>query len=161
LTVALCSLAGCAGTGGAKAQPPEVREAGAEQLIGTEWVLESILIDGRDGGFTRKELEDLDMADAYTLSFGQDRISGKGAPNRYHSPCQTGEGRALRIAPVASTLMASFREPAGLKEGDYFQYLAGVSRWDLEDGRLCLSAQIEPGTVTRLYYRRAAPEAGE
>ena len=132
-----------------------------EQLFDAEWVLEAILIDGKAGGFTRKELEDLEMADAYTLRFGQDRISGKGAPNRYQSPCQTGENQELRISPIASTLMASFREPSGLKERDYFQYLEGVRRWDLEDGRLCLSAQVPPGLSVQLYYRRAGPEGGE
>jgi heat shock protein HslJ len=108
--------------------------------------------------FSRKELEALDMADAYTLRFnaGDGRISGKGAPNRYFAP-YTQEGRELSIERVGGTLMASFKEPESLKEGEFFQYLAQTKTWDAVKNRLHLITLNDQGEETTLIFEAEEP----
>jgi len=106
---------------------------------GKEWILSEV----RDGGKTtlmdRKALEADNMGGVYTISFQEGRLSGMGAPNRYFAPYTSGANRTLTIGNVASTLMLAFREPDGLKENEYFNYLSSITRWDLTEGKLELS----------------------
>lgn len=76
-----------------------------------------------------------------TLHFdGDGMLSGKAACNRYRARFEvTGEG--LRIEPAAATKMAC-AEALMEAERHFFHRLAGVRRFDLEDGELTLIADL-------------------
>jgi heat shock protein HslJ len=80
------------------------------------------------------------------------RLTGRGAPNRYTAPYELGEGQAISIQPIAGTLMASFREPPGLSEGDYFAYLEGAVQWDLSTEKLYLKSRGTAGEEVTLVF---------
>ena len=124
----------------------------------------------RDAGITFKDVEekewvllevksaasavsiDTDMGEVYTISFGENRLSGMGAPNRYNGPYTAGANRSLSIGSIASTMMAAFREPDGLTESEYFNYLSNVTRWDLNEGKLELYSSNSDGTEAVLVF---------
>ena len=105
-------------------------------MEGKEWSLSEVREGGKTVLMDRKALEADNMGGVYTISFQEGRLSGMGAPNRYFAPYTSGGNRTLTIGNVASTLMLAFREPEGLKENEYFNYLSNVTRWDLSQGKL-------------------------
>jgi heat shock protein HslJ len=133
----------CAGT------PPGTADFSA--VLGRDWQLIALRTVG-GSEFDRGELEALEMGDAYTLRFDEDRVSGKGAPNRYFAPYELREGAGISIQAMGSTLMASFQEPPGLKEGDYFAYLQGTDRWELVGEELRLHTRDPQGREMILVY---------
>jgi heat shock protein HslJ len=142
--MALFLVVSCAGT------PPGT--VGFSAVRGRDWQLIALRTAGDGGVFDRGELEALEMGDAYTLRFDEDRVSGRGAPNRYFAPYELGEGSSLSIQAMGSTLMASFREPSGLREGDYFTYLQGVDRWELVGEELRLHTRDSQGGALTLVF---------
>lgn len=100
-----------------------------ELLTGSTWRVRAIdsrrLSDGAD----------------ITLHFDSDgMLSGKAACNRYRARFEvTGEG--LRIEPAAATKMAC-ADPLMEAEQHFFHRLAGVRRFDLDDGELTLIADL-------------------
>jgi heat shock protein HslJ len=123
-------------------------------LIGKEWKLTEIRssADTVASRFSRQELTEIGMENAYTLRFEEERLGGMGAPNRYFAPYEQGEGQALSIRAIAGTLMASFREPENLKEKEYFKYLENVEKWDLVQGKLQLYTKNEQGEEITLIF---------
>jgi heat shock protein HslJ len=138
MMMVITSLLAFSSAGGA-----DVKKSPADfnDVAGKEWELIEVRTALGPTEFNRAALEVAEMGDAYTLRFDGERLAGKGAPNRYTAPYQLGEGDALSIQPIAGTLMASFREPPGLGEREYYNYLEKVSRWDLEQDLLCLYTQ--------------------
>ena len=120
---------------------------------GIEWVLSEVRTAGITVRIDRQKLENEGMVNFFTITFvsealsNEGRMSGTGAPNRYFGPYTVAANRALNIGNVASTMMMASREPDGLKEHEYFNYLSKVKRWDLWEGKLELysidSAQSE------------------
>jgi hypothetical protein len=100
-------------------------------------------------------LPDPEFTDTYSLRFQDGIASGRGAPNLYRFPFEAGRDQSLNIKPGATTLMAPFLEPEGLKEGEYFGYLERVYRWNLRDGELELSTRSETGEGAVLVYQPA------
>jgi heat shock protein HslJ len=127
---------------------------GIGAIAGIEWRLVEVRAPAGNPAsrFSREELAEAGMENAYTLRFDKERLSGMGAPNRYSAPYEEGAGKALSIKAIAGTLMASFREPESLKEREYFNYLERVNRWDLIQNKLLLYTRNEQGEETVLVF---------
>jgi heat shock protein HslJ len=115
--------AACAGT------PPGQPAAGFEGALGKDWKLTAILKEPGNTALDRADLEADGLGDAFTLRFDEERISGKGFPNRYFGPYSRGKGPALSIGKIAATLMAAFKELEALSETEYFGYLERAQSW--------------------------------
>jgi heat shock protein HslJ len=102
--------------------------------------------------FSRRELEEAGMENAYTLYFDEERLNGVGAPNRYSAPYTRGAGQMLSVRAIAATLMAAITEPENLKEREYFGYLENAEKWDLVQGQLQLISRNERGEEIILVY---------
>lgn len=122
-------------------------------VIGKDWRLVEVQTPSGPTDFSREALEAQDMGDYYTLRFDEERLSGTGAPNRYLAPYQLGEGTSISINAIAGTLMANFKEPPGLNEGDYYHSLERVTRWELTDGTLNLYTVNSTGESLILIYQ--------
>jgi heat shock protein HslJ len=123
------------------------------EVIGREWVLFQIQALAGPGKFSRAVLEVQGMGDYYTLRFNKERLTGKGAPNRYTAHYQLGEWTSISIQAIAGTLIAALREPPGLQEREYYGYLERVSRWSLEKGTLNLYTRNSSGESLVLVYQ--------
>jgi heat shock protein HslJ len=123
-----------------------------DDLLGQTWKLVEVRIGQKSIGYDRQQLESLGMNDCFTLTFDEERINGKAAPNRYFASYEQGENRILTVQAPASTLMASFVEPEKLKEREYLQFLEKVSRWDFNQDRLELYSRDPGGREAVLIY---------
>jgi heat shock protein HslJ len=150
MMMAIVGLLAFSSAGGAvvKKSPADFND-----VAGKEWELIEVRTALGPTEFNRAALESAEMGDAYTLRFDGERLAGKGAPNRYTAPYQLGEGDAISIQPIAGTLMASFREPPGLGEREYFNYLEKVSRWDLAQDELRLYTLNPVGEEAVLMFK--------
>ena len=88
----------------------------------------------------------------FSLRFDVERIGGVGAPNRYFAPYTQAGNDSLSIGLIAGTLMAAFREPAELKEHEFFALLQNVFQWKLAGDNLELFANNEAGSQTVLVF---------
>ena len=119
-------------------------DAGADftAVEGKNWFLSELKSSGKTISIDRKRLEADGMGSAFSIGFQkenaeyQGRVSGMGAPNRFFGPYTTGSNRSLSMGNLASTMMAAFKEPAELKEQEFFGFLSKVTRWDLREGKL-------------------------
>jgi heat shock protein HslJ len=146
--MAALALAACAGSAAVKEEPLNF-----DEVRGKEWILTEVRTGSAVIHLDRQKLEAEDMGDVYTLRFDEDGLSGKGAPNRYFGPYELGDGGRLSLSRVASTLMLGIKEPEGLKESEYYDYLNKVSRWNLAQGRLELFTETPEGGEAVLVFR--------
>ena len=130
--VAVLSLAGCGGGGGASAHDPAALE-------GVEWML----VDS-----SAAEV-DLTLA-AITLIFDGKTAGGFSGINQYGAPYTAKDDGSLEIGEVASTLMAG-PEPLMKVEGAYLELFAGCDGYRVEGDTLTLLA----GKEESLTYERA------
>ena len=134
---------GAGGTGTAGNVPQTASSTGANYLTtisGKTWKLTEVRFPDRTVVLNRNELTG-NMSDIFTMIVDNDRISGKGAPNRYFSSYQAGSNNALTIMPVASTMMASLIfDPQRIQEHDFFLYLSKVKSWKINQNRLELTS---------------------
>lgn len=158
-------ITACAGGASAKAAdpPPQAAqqdehppEPGGTGVIGFDWVLveivtpESGIID-----LNRPQLEADGMGDVYSLRFdGEERVSGKAAPNRYTADCGWGDDSTVGIGPIAATRMMAFKEPEPLKEPEFFDYLSRVTRWAVMDQGQRMELYTEPPRATLVFARK-------
>jgi heat shock protein HslJ len=136
--------------------------AGFNGITGKDWKLIEVRLSadtspsaGTDTGashFSRRELAEAGMENAYTLRFDEERLSGIGAPNRYSAPYTRGAGQTLSVRAIATTLMAAVREPENLKEREYFDYLENVNKWEFVQGQLRLISRNGLGEETVLIF---------
>jgi heat shock protein HslJ len=117
-----------------------------------EWMLVEIRVQPENITFDRQKLVDEGFGDIFTVQFDGDRLSGKGAPNRYRGPYEVGENQSLKIGNVAGTLMAPIREPERLKEREYFAWLANVYKWNLDGETLELYTKSDAGQEAVMIY---------
>jgi heat shock protein HslJ len=140
-------LSGCASKG---------NHPNFSDVIGTEWKLLEVHVDdtfGRNILFDRSVLSYEGFGEIFTLTFDTQLLSGAGSPNRYSAPFTLGEGNAITIMPMRSTLMASiFEQPERLPEHQYFIYMQGVYEWRLTEERLELLSKTEDGREVRLVF---------
>ena len=124
-------------TAAAKQGSSEVIVNTLNDADGKEWSLTELRSGGNTIQIDRTKLAAADTNGSFTISFQEGRVSGIGWPNRYFGPYTTGSGGALTISDqLASTMMAAFVELDELKEHDYFAYLAKVTRWAVQNGKL-------------------------
>ncbi|MDR0709577.1 MAG: META domain-containing protein, partial [Spirochaetaceae bacterium] len=117
-----------------------------------EWKLVAVQTEAENLTFGRKQLIDEGFGDIFTIQFA-DQVSGKGAPNRYFGPYETGKALSLSIKNVASTLMTPIREPEKLKERDFFTYLGNAYRWNLnKEKQLEIFTKGEDGAEAVLVF---------
>jgi hypothetical protein len=140
-----------------QASRPEFQVEGGNSnfsaVMGKEWRLVRIETFAGPTEFSRAALEAQEMGDYYILRFDKDALFGMAAPNRYRAPYHLGEGASISIETIAGTLMASFKEPPGLQEKEYYTYLMRVFRWDVEDDRLNLYTLNFSGESVILVYQ--------
>jgi heat shock protein HslJ len=145
ITAALI-LAACATRGDGAASPPgETAAPSFAEVQGKLWALEEVVTESGSVIINRRKLEADGMGDTFTLTADAERISGKGAPNRYVSPYTAGENQEISISPVAGTLMMGLVDPEGLQEREYFNYLERANQWLLTGGRLELYSETNEG----------------
>jgi heat shock protein HslJ len=119
---------------------------------GREWYLLEVRGPSETVRIDRTALEARGMGDIYSLRFSEERISGKGAPNRYTAPYSAGKDRIFALKPAAATLMAAIEAPGGLGEDAYFSYLNRISRWSLNGNMLELKTSGKQGGETVLVF---------
>jgi heat shock protein HslJ len=115
---------------------------------GKDWILEEIRVDSATVRIDRPN-----NVECFTLRFDAERISGIAFPNRYFAPYTAGEGNSFSIGVAGSTKMASFFEIDGLKEDDYFIYLANARSRDIRNGKLELTSTGKNGEAIVLIYQ--------
>ncbi|MHB9293679.1 hypothetical protein Holit_02808 [Hollandina sp. SP2] len=121
-------------------------------IAGKEWKLMALKTVSGNQEFNRQNLATEGWGSAYTLYFDISRLSGTAAPNRYFAPYTLGEGQAISIQVIASTLMMSFNETPELSESTYFAYLEKVNCWDLFQGKLRLYTCYPDGQQDVLFF---------
>ncbi|WP_295935864.1 META domain-containing protein [uncultured Alistipes sp.] len=100
-------------------------------LVGTEWQLiqlEGQSIKPEEGKFTLKFLAE------------ENRVSGVGACNRLNGKYETSGKNALKIGPLASTMMAC---PGMDLEGKYAKVLEATTHYDMDGPMLLLLSNGE------------------
>jgi heat shock protein HslJ len=120
-----------------------------------EWKLIEIKSESGKIGYDRSKLENETFGDIFTMKFDAERVSGKGAVNRYTTAFElgTGKDRAITFKPVAATLMAPLREPEKFRETDFFTLLSNVYQWNIDkSGHLELSTKAEDGNDVVLIF---------
>lgn len=126
-------------------------------VIGKEWVLIRVYVDGEDIQFRRENNLDT-FPELYTITFNEERLTGTGAPNRYNAPYTLSENNSISIMQMISTMMASIFEAENLREHEYYAYLNNVHSWRLTSGDLNLLqtlelySQLESGQEVQLIY---------
>jgi heat shock protein HslJ len=122
-----------------------------EDVRNKEWKLVMVQTKPENIILDRSQLEAEGFRDAFTIKFA-DQVSGKGAPNRYFGPYETGKDLSLSIKNVAATLMAPIREPETLKEREFFNYLENARRWNINQGNLEISTSGEDGVEALMVF---------
>ena len=146
------------GSGGSSASGTQTASSGSTganyvtSISGKNWKLVELRFTDRTVVLNRSELT-TNEADIFTMTVDSDRISGKGAPNRYFTAYQAGANNALTIQPIASTMMASIvSDPQRIRESEYFQYLGKVKSWRINQNKLELtSADAANKAVTMVF----------
>ncbi|MDR1904734.1 MAG: META domain-containing protein [Treponema sp.] len=144
-------LASCAGTA------PAAETAGREivkfsEIKGKMWQLSAVKTGPQTIDLDRQVLTAQGMGDIYTLTFNEDILTGKAAPNLYYGPYKAGTGNVLSIGNMAGTLMAAIWELDGLKEQEFFDYLSRVTSWTAAAGRLELHTSNAAGETAILVF---------
>ena len=147
-----------AGTGGSSASGTQTASSGSTganyvtSISGKSWKLVELRFTERTVVLNRSELTTSET-DIFTLTVDNERISGKGAPNRYFTSYQAGTNNTLTIQPIASTMMASIAsDPQRIRESEYFLYLGKVKSWKINQNKLELtSADAANRAVTMVF----------
>jgi heat shock protein HslJ len=155
---AALTFAACAQTGRSVSKSDVVDQtiemsSSFDEVQGKVWVLDELV--SESGGTTiinRQKLAADGMGDAFTLMVDTERISGKGAPNRYLSPYTLGGDQEISISPIAGTLMMSIVEPEGIQEREYYNYLEQVNQWLLTGDTLELYSETPEGDPITLVF---------
>jgi heat shock protein HslJ len=116
-------------------------------IQGKDWILEEIRINSATVRIDRPN-----NVECFTLRFDVERLGGIAHPNRYFAP-YTAEGNSLSISSSVATLMAPLFEINGLKEHEYFAYLANVKSWIIRNGKLELTSSGKNGEAVVLVYQ--------
>jgi heat shock protein HslJ len=117
-----------------------------------EWNLIEVHIGDDIIPLDHSRLRNEGFGDVFTIHFGAELISGRGAPNRYSSPYALGAEQTISVQPIAATLMAPLREPAELTERDFFILVRNIHRWNLSGGNLELFTTAKDGEDAVLIF---------
>ena len=125
-------------------------------VVGEKLLLIEVSIEttfNREIIFNREELTRVGIGDIYTLNFDAAMVSGTGSPNLYSAPYTLGQGQAITINLMRSTLMASLFEPERLPEHQFFSYMQNVHQWRIRNGRLELLSKTDDGSDVRMAFQ--------
>ena len=123
-----------------------------QQIAGKEWKLIELRLSDAIVMLDRDRLSP-GMSDIFTMSIDNERISGRGSPNRYFSSYRVEANNALTINAVASTLMAAINtEAPHIQEQDFFRYLERVQRWAVNGNRLELYSSDARGRALVMVF---------
>jgi len=126
--------------------------AGFSDVIGHEWKLLKVNINGVNTQYSRDSLNDI-FAESFILRFDDRSISGRGAPNLMVStPYTLGENNAISIITIPTTLMAAIFEPEHLNERDYFLYIQNAYAWQAGSGILEIFSRLDDGREIQLMF---------
>jgi heat shock protein HslJ len=134
---------------GCRSAPVGETSADFSGVIGKEWKLTEVWLDGKNTGFDRHRTGV--PGEIFTLNVTEELFSGTGAPNRYSAP-YTRDNYAISVSLVRATLMAPIREPDRLKEHDFFIYLQNISAWSLSGHKLTFTSKNTDGTGVSLIF---------
>jgi heat shock protein HslJ len=150
ILITVLLLSGCRG---APAAGGAATGADFSGVMGKEWKLAEVWIDGKNTGFDRHAIIRAGFpSDIFTLNVNEEFFSGAGAPNRYSAP-YTRDNYAITISQVRATLMAALRDPDKLREHDFFVYLQNITAWSLGGhNRLTLVSKNAGGAEVRLVF---------
>jgi len=121
-------------------------------ISGKEWKLSELRLSDRTIVLDRAKLNSEGAGDIFTMTVEGNRISGKAAPNRYNTAYQAGANNSLTVSPVVSTLMASSFDPERIQEHEYYQYLAKVKSWRINQNKLELYTTDDSNKEAVLVY---------
>jgi len=125
-------------------------------VMGKDWKLIEVDVFGRPferiALYDRNDLKKYKAGNVYTMNFNAEMVSGTGAPNKYTAPYTLGDGNALTIGLIKSTLMAPLVQPEKLQEQVFYNYIQKVEQWNMEDGNLVLQSKSENGNVVKLIF---------
>jgi len=102
--------------------------------------------------YDRNALRRENVGNIYTLNFGNEQISGTGAPNRFNAPYTLGEDQTISIMPFISTQMGPIIQPEKLQEHVFYGYMQNVYEWKINHGKLELFSRTENGNLVRLVF---------
>jgi len=125
-------------------------------VMGKDWKLIEVDVYGRPferiALYDRNELKKHKTGNVYTMNFNDKMVSGTGAPNKYSAPYTLGDGNALKIEAIVSTLMAPIVQPEKLQEQVFYNYMQKVEQWSMEDGNLVLQSKADNGNIVKLIF---------
>jgi heat shock protein HslJ len=150
-------LAGCVTKSGGAGRSDEAAVPSFAEVQGKVWALDEVVTESGGTIINRGKLEADGMGDAFTLMADAERISGRGAPNRYVSPYVLGEDQEIAISPIAGTLMMGLADPEGLQEQEYFNYLEQANQWLLTGDRLELYSETGEGDPVIMIFTLRFP----
>lgn len=130
---------------------------GSKTIYEIDWFLQEVRTSEGVIILDRSKMEAEEMGDFFSLRFNErgDQISGKAAPNRYRAPCEWGDDNTLGFETAAATMMMAFKEPEGLNEREFFDYLSKVERWDLTlEGQLEFLTFGKDGSEAALIFSK-------
>jgi heat shock protein HslJ len=151
---AVLALAACASKNDVVAGELATASSSFDETQGKVWVLDELVSESGKTVINRQKLESDGMGDVFTLVVDDERISGKGAPNRYFSSYVLGDNQEISINPIAGTLMMGIVEPEGIQEREYFDYLGQVNQWLLTGDKLELYSETPEGDPIILVFTR-------
>jgi len=125
-------------------------------VMGKDWKLIEVQLDGTPFNrivlYDRNDLKKNNVGGVYTMNFNAEMVSGTGAPNKYTAPYTLGDGNALKIDVIKSTLMAPIVQPEKLQEQAFYNYMQNVESWSSDNGKLVLQSKAENGNVIKLIF---------
>jgi len=125
-------------------------------VMGKDWKLIEVQLDGTPFNrivlYDRNDLKKNNVGGVYTMKFNAEMVSGTGAPNKYTAPYTLGDGNALKIDVIKSTLMAPLVQPEKLQEQAFYNYMQNVESWSSDNGKLILQSKADNGNVVKLIF---------
>jgi hypothetical protein len=125
-------------------------------VMGKDWKLIEVQLDGTPFNrivlYDRNDLKKNNVGGVYTMNFNAEMVSGTGAPNKYTAPYTLGDGNALKIDVIKSTLMAPIVQPEKLQEQAFYNYMQKVESWSMDNGKLVLQSKADNGNVIKLIF---------
>jgi len=125
-------------------------------VMGKDWKLIEVQHEGTPFNrlvlYDRNDLKKHNVGNVYTVNFSADMVSGTGAPNKYTAPYTLGDGDAITIQEMKSTLMAPLVQPEKLQEQAFYNYMKSVEKWSVDNGNLVLHSKASNGKAVKLIF---------
>jgi len=155
LLLPLAAMIACGTAGAARMAVVEVTtvELGQDidfsDVMNRDWILSEIRTFSETVVLDRERHIEEGFGNIFTLRIEDTLVFGTAMPNSFRGPYTLADNQAITFGPMATTMMAAFREPEELTEHEFFVHMGNVVGWDLVGERLELHANGEnyPGAV--------------